>query len=146
VHARAARRPIWSEALTAPLAAVIPADRRPHVLRAIKAIHTTAFALIASAILVFTWDGLTHRRGRRAGVAAAIGIAESIVYASNNGVCPLTPLAEELGAESGSVTDIYLPDWVSERVPLIGGSTLVLGLALHGIAWWRRSRPLVLCR
>jgi hypothetical protein len=140
---RAARRPIWSEALTAPLAAVIPVDLRAAALRVIKAIHTAAFAIIAGAIVVFTWDGLTHRPGRRAGVAAAIGIAESIVFASNNLVCPLTPLAEELGAERGSVTDIYLPDWISERVPLIGGSTLALGLMLHAVAWRRRSRPLV---
>jgi len=142
----ARRRPIWSDAVTAPLAAVIPADRRPLAVRAIKAIHTTAFVVIGGAILLFTWDGLTRRRGRRVRVAAAIGIAESIVFASNNLVCPLTPLAEELGAESGSITDIYLPGWVSERVPLVGGSTLLLGLALHGIALWRRSRPLVLCR
>jgi hypothetical protein len=46
-------------------------------------------------------------------------------------VCPLTPLAEELGASSGSVTDIYLPDWLSRRVPLFGGGTLLVGLALH---------------
>jgi hypothetical protein len=139
----ARRRPLWSDALTASLAAVIPAGRRPVALRTIKAIHTTAFAVIGGAILLFTWDGLTRRRGRRARVAAAIGIAESIVFASNNLVCPLTPLAEQLGAESGSVTDIYLPDWISARVPLIGGSTLALGLVLHGTARWRRSRPLL---
>lgn len=137
------RRPFWSDALTTPLAAITPPDRRPVALLAIKAIHTAAFAVIGGAILLFTWDGLTRRRGRRARVAAAIGIAESIVFASNNLVCPLTPLAEELGAERGSVTDIYLPDWISERVPLVGGSTLALGLVLHGTAWWRRSRPLL---
>jgi hypothetical protein len=137
------RRPIWSDALTEPLAAAIPAGRRPIALGAIKAIHTLAFGVIGGAILVFTWDGLTRRQGRRAGAAAVIGVAESLVYASNNLVCPLTPLAEELGADSGSVTDIYLPEWISDRVPLIGGSTLALGLLLHAVDRWRRARPLV---
>ena len=60
-----------------------------------------------------------------------MAVAESAVFASNNGVCPLTPLAEELGAESGSVTDIFLPDWISERIPLFGSATLVVGLVLN---------------
>jgi hypothetical protein len=64
-------------------------------------------------------------------VAAGIAVAESIVFASNNGVCPLTPLAEQLGADRGSVTDIYLPRWISERIPLVGGATLVVAIALH---------------
>ena len=125
------------------MATVIPARQRPAAVRLIKAIHTAAFAVIGGAILVFAWDGLMRRHGRRAGVAAAIGIAESVVYASNNLVCPLTPLAESLGAEAGSVTDIYLPRWASDRVPLVGGSTLALGLLLHAAAWRQRSRPLV---
>jgi len=125
------------------LAAAIPIERRPVAVRLIKTVHTAAFVGIAAAILVYTADGLMRRRGRRAGVAAAIAVTESIVYASNNRVCPLTPLAEALGADSGSVTDIYLPRWISDRVPLIGGSTLALGLILHARTAWGRSRSLV---
>ena len=121
------RRPVWSDTLTVPLAAVIPAAQRTLALRAIKAFHTAAFVAISGAILVFTWEGMRGRRGRLARAAASIAIAESIVYASNNQVCPLTPLAEQLGATSGSVTDIYLPAWVSERIPVFGGSVLLIG-------------------
>ena len=63
--------------------------------------------------------------------AASIAVAETIVYVSNNQVCPLTPLAEQLGATSGSVTDIYLPAWISERIPLFGGSVLLVGFVAH---------------
>jgi hypothetical protein len=79
------------------------------------------------------------RRGPAAKTAASIAVAETIVYASNNQVCPLTPLAEQLGATSGSVTDIYLPAWASERIPLIGGSVLLIGLVAHAVTWRRRS-------
>jgi hypothetical protein len=40
------------------------------------------------------------------------------------------------------VTDIYLPDWLSRRVPLFGGGTLLVGLLLHGrLLIARRALP-----
>lgn len=128
---RTSRRPVWSGALTTPLARRIPVGARPAALIAIKTFHSLAFFSIGGLILVFTWDGLRRRRDRRTALAGLIAVAESAVYATNNMVCPLTPLAEELGAPSGTVTDIYLPDWLSRRVPLFGGGTLLLGLVLH---------------
>jgi hypothetical protein len=107
-------------------------------LATIKSVHSAAFFSIASCIAVFTWDGMRQRPRRRAAVAAVVALVESAIFASNNQVCPLTPLAEELGAESGSVTDIYLPDWLSRRIPVIGGSVLVTGLVLHVWAWDQR--------
>jgi hypothetical protein len=74
-------------------------------------------------------------------VALSVALAESAIYVSNNQVCPLTPLAEELGAERGSVVDIFLPDWFSRRIPLAGSGALILGLVLHLRTWLRRSRP-----
>ena len=107
-------------------------------MRAIKAAHTAVFFSVASLILLFAWDGLRHRPRRRTAIAAGIALSESVVFASNNLVCPLTPLAEQLGASSGSVTDIYLPDWLSRRIPLVGGSVLALGLVLNLRAVARR--------
>jgi hypothetical protein len=129
---RAPRRPVWSQLLTAPLSRRVPQDQRALVLVLIKAFHSVAFFSIGGLILLFTWDGLRGRRTRRATVAGLVAMGESAIYGSNNMVCPLTPLAEELGASSGSVTDIYLPDWLSRRVPLFGGGTLLVGLVVHG--------------
>ena len=64
-------------------------------------------------------------------VTAGIAIGESLIYGSNNLVCPLTPLAEQLGAERGTISDLYLPTAVSDRIPLLGGSALLVGLAFH---------------
>ena len=140
---RPRRSPTWSGAITAPLGRVTPPSARPAVLAAIKGIHTAIFAAVAVQIVVIVWDGLRQRPGRGTVAALAIALAESAIYASNNQVCPLTPLAEELGAQDGSVTDIFLPNSVSSRIPLIGGSALVLGLALNLRAFIRehsRSR------
>ena len=129
---RAPRRPVWSQMFTVPLARRVAPGHRPMVLALIKGFHSVAFFSIGGLIVLFTWDGLRGRRSRRATLAGLIAIGESAVYGSNNLVCPLTPLAEELGATRGSVTDIYLPDWLSRRVPLVGGGTLLVGLMAHG--------------
>ena len=133
------REPTWSGVLTRPLSGRIPDRWRRATLVGIKTAHTVIFVSIAGLIVLFTWDGVRGRPGRRTGLAAAVALAETAVFASNNQVCPLTPLAEELGAESGSVTDIFLPGWVSRRIPVVSGGTLVVGLVLN-LRAWRRAR------
>jgi hypothetical protein len=138
---RVPRRPVWSGVVTRPLATRIPVRARPAVLLAIKAVHSAVFFSVAGLILLFAWDGVRQRPRRRTAVAAGVALAESAVYVSNNQVCPLSPLAEALGASSGSVTDIFLPDWVSRRIPVVSGSVLVLGLVLN-LRAHARGRPI----
>jgi hypothetical protein len=135
-----ARRPLWSQALTVPAARWMPIGSRRSALTVIKGLHTVIFASVGGAILVFVWEGLRQRPGRRAAIALGVALGETAIYLSNNQVCPLTPLAEELGAERGSVSDIFLPDWAGRRIPLVAGGALVLGLALNGHALLRARR------
>jgi hypothetical protein len=125
------REPAWSQHLTRPIGDLIPREWRPATLWSIKAIHTVLFVSIGAAIVRFVWDGLVGRP--RPGTLAALGVAlgETAVYVSNNQVCPLTPLAEELGADSGSVVDMFLPDSVARRIPLVSGSALLIGIVLN---------------
>ncbi len=138
--APAVRRPFWSETLTVPLAERIPIGWRPAVLHLIKAAHTAIFFSVAGLIVLFAVDGVRQRPGRRSAIAAGIALAESAVYASNNQVCPLTPLAEELGASSGQVADIFLPSWFSRRIPVLGVGLLLVGLAFNSRAWLASGR------
>jgi hypothetical protein len=133
------RQPVWSGAITAPLTKLIPSERRPQALAAIKAIHTAIFFSIASAVVLTLWDGMRGRPGRRTAIAGGVVLAESALFVSNNQVCPLTPVAEELGAERGSVVDIFLPDWAARRIPLVAGTAAILSLVLNLRAW--RGQP-----
>ena len=128
---RARRQPAWSGTFTTPLAARIPPGLRGVTILTVKAVHSLAFFSIAGLIVLFAWDGLRGRPRRRTAVAATVAVAEAVVYASNNQVCPLTPLVEELGAESGTVTDIFLPDWLSRRIPMYSGGLLIVGMVLN---------------
>lgn len=140
------RRPRWSAVFTTPIAGRVPAAFRPQVLAAIRGIHTAIFVSVAAAVAVALFDGLRQRPARRTAVAGLAVIGESLAYVSNNQVCPLTPLAEELGAERGSVVDMYLPDWAARRIPVVAGTAAVLAAVLNARAlgtkaWSRQSAP-----
>jgi hypothetical protein len=132
------RSPAWSQLFTRPAAGRIPPAWRSPTLNLIKAIHTVLFASIGGAIALFVWDGMLGRPRRRTATALGIALAESAVYVSNNQVCPLTPLAEELGADRGSVVDIFLPEAAARRIPLVSTTALLLGIGLNARAMLRR--------
>ena len=133
------QQPAWSGPMTAPLVRLIPADRQEEALTAIKAIHTAIFASIAGAILLALWDGVRGQPRRRTAIAGGMVVVETAIYISNNQVCPLTPLAEDLGAARGSVVDIFLPAWAASRIPIVAGSAALLALILNLRAL--RARP-----
>ena len=57
--------------------------------------------------------------------------SESLVFAANGFRCPLTQVAERVGAERGSVTDIYLPRWFARNLPAIHVPLIFLAAYLH---------------
>ena len=124
------------------MARFIPARLERAALVAIKAVHTVLFFSIASALVLTLWDGARGRPSRRTAVAGGVVVAETAIYLSNNQVCPLTPLAEQFGAERGSVVDMYLPASIARRIPLVAGSAavLALGLNLRAVARGRSAR------
>jgi hypothetical protein len=103
----------------------------PAAVVAVKAIHTAVWVSIESCVAYVLWAGITGRTDKRVGVAAAVVAGESLVFAGNGFRCPLTELATRYGAESGSVTDIYLPRWLAHNLPAIHAPLLVLMVWLH---------------
>jgi hypothetical protein len=102
---------------------------------AVKAFHTLAWLSIESCVLYVLYvlyAGFARRSDRRAAIAAGVVAGESLVYAANGFRCPLTALAEHLGAQRGSVTDIYLPQWLARNLPAIHAPLIVLAAFLHG--------------
>jgi MFS superfamily sulfate permease-like transporter len=106
---------------------------------AIKLLHTAAFAVISTSILYVFARGVCGRPTRWTRPAVAIVLAEMVVFAGNRWRCPLTGLAESLGAESGRVTDIFLPRWFADRIPELYTPPFIVGLL--GLLWhhWRES-------
>jgi hypothetical protein len=104
----------------------------------VKLVHTAAFFAIGACLIDFACSALRGRSDRRAAASGAVVTAEALVYAANGFRCPLTTVAERLGAEHGSVADIYLPPWLEQHLPLITGPVFAGAVLLHARTLLRR--------
>lgn len=106
--------------------------RTTSALVAVKAVHTLAWFSIECCMVYLLYAGFARQSDRRAALAAAVVGGESLIFAANGFRCPLTDVAESLGAENGSVTDIYLPRWFAHDLPAIHAPLILLAVFLHG--------------
>jgi hypothetical protein len=65
-------------------------------------------------------------------IAPGVVTSESLIFAANGFRCPLTQVAQCVGAEHGSVTDIYLPRWFARNLPAIHVPLILLAGYLNG--------------
>ena len=101
------------------------------ILWTIKAVHSLVFVLMLAAIGWLVATGLFGRRDRTVTVAGALVAAETAVFITNRGTCPLTPLAERHGASRGGVSDIFLPDAIARTIPIWASALVVAAVLLH---------------
>ena len=110
----------------------------------VKGVHSLAFFAIAACILQVCWAGITGIPSRWTRVSLWIAVGECAIFAAFRFRCPLRIVAEDLGAESGQVTDIYLPTWLADRITWIFTPLLVIGLA--GLVLRRVGKHPLHCR
>ena len=101
-------------------------------LAVIKGTHTLIWFTVEVAMGWVLLAGLMKRSDRRAAAAGTVVATESLIFLANGARCPLTAIAESLGAEHGSVTDTYLPKWLSRSLPAIHVPLVALAVFLHG--------------
>lgn len=96
----------------------------------IKLVHTVIFWILSGCVLYTLYSGLADRITPWTWLAVAFLAIESIVLVSSGWVCPLTILAERLGASDGSVADLFLPKWLADRIFPICGTAFGVALVL----------------
>ncbi len=101
-------------------------------LRTVKTLHTGIWLVVELAMAYLLYSGVRKRSDRRAAIAGGIVASETLVFLGNGCRCPLTDLAESLGSEHGSVTDLYLPRWLARSLPAIHVPLLALAILFHG--------------
>ena len=82
----------------------------------IKSIHTIIFFFMWVCLLYILYCGITKTFNWALLLAIGAIFIEGFALLLNHGRCPFTTLAEKLGAEKGSVTDIFLPQWMARNV------------------------------
>jgi hypothetical protein len=121
----------------------VPVALRRPLYIGVKAAHSVAFLILQSAILYLVYKAVRGESDRKAAAAGVLVGAECAIYAGNGFRCPLTRLAEDLGAEHGQVTDIFLPKWLADNIANIYGPAYAVALLLHGRNLRRRRPSLV---
>jgi hypothetical protein len=106
----------------------------------VKAVHSLIYFSIEFCMGYLIYTGLKGREDRRTTIAAGVVAGECLIFVGNRCRCPLTGVAEALGAVSGSVTDIYLPGFLAANLVPIHVPLLALALCLHARNFLRRSR------
>ena len=106
------------------------------MLRAIKVVHTLAWALFAGCIVAIP---IVAWRGDFSLAAILIGIVfvEVLVLLDNRLRCPLTDVAARYTDDRRDNFDIYLPLWLARYNKQIFGTLYVLGIIVTAILWQR---------
>jgi len=77
----------------------------------VKLVHTGIFAVLSVCVLYVFISGVFNRvTGWTWGALSAV-VVEGLVLAASGGKCPLTKVAERLGA---AVADMFLPKWLED--------------------------------
>ena len=106
----------------------------------VKTLHTMIWLTIESCMAYVLVSGIRRRSDRRAAAAAGVVAAECVVFIGNGLRCPLTDLAASLGAEHGSVTDLYLPRSIAHSLQAIHIPIVAIAAALHARNLRARTR------
>lgn len=99
----------------------------------IKSAHTLIFFLLSGCIGFVFYGALIDHITTATWVALLLVAAECITVWVNGWQCPLTTYVERLGAERGSVADIFLPKWFADRLFWICGT--IFGITLAIFVW-----------
>jgi hypothetical protein len=96
----------------------------------IKVAHTIIFWILSCSVLYALYSAVFDRIDAWTGVAVSLVLVESVVLIAAGWKCPLTTLAESLGASDGSVVDIFLPKWFADRIFPVCGTTFLIASVL----------------
>jgi hypothetical protein len=99
----------------------------------IKVAHTVVFWVLSACVLYSLFGGAANRITPWTWVAVSLVLLEGVVLVSSGWICPLTILAERLGAARGSVVDIFLPKWFADRIFPVCGTTFLVACILLAI-------------
>lgn len=102
----------------------------PQRLALVRAVHTAIYLVMASAVFVVLYAGVTGARGAWLWIAAALAALESVVFAASGMKCPLTAIAVKYGAGDGPLFDTFLPERFTRHTFTIFAPLMVAGFAL----------------
>ena len=99
----------------------------------VKLVHTLVFVVLSGCVLYILASGAFDRITPWTWIAVVAILLEGVVLVASGGRCPLTTVAERLGASDGSVADIFLPRWFADRIFPICGTLYLIGCVVIAV-------------
>ncbi len=94
----------------------------------IKLIHTAVFIAMNVFLAILIFEVIADRISFLSWLSIAALLIESVVLVANGWRCPISIYAEKIGATDGHESDIFLPLWFTDQIPLVYGSILAITL------------------
>lgn len=108
-------------------------------LKAIKAVHTLAWAVFAGCIFAIPLASWHGAHGSAAWLSGIV-FGEVLILAFNQWSCPLTAVAARYTDDRRPNFDIYLPQWLARYNKQIFGPLYVAGVVFALAHWAYTSR------
>jgi len=86
------------------------------MILAIKIFHTLVFFFLSGCIFYILYCGIANRYTRATKGAILFVILEGVILVLNGWQCPLTTLAQRLGAAQPDVASLFLPRWLADHI------------------------------
>ena len=106
-------------------------------LALVRGVHTAIYLVMATAVFVVLYAGVTGAHGVWLWVAAGLVGVESLVFAAFGLKCPLTAIAVKYGAKTGAgeAFDTFLPERLTRYTFRVFGPLIVVGVGLLAARW-----------
>ncbi len=105
----------------------------PQRLALVRALHTAIYLLMAAAVVVVLYGGVTGRHGPWLWAAAGLIFLESLVFAASGLKCPLTAIAVKYGAARKNPADTFIPERFTRLTLRIFGPLIAIGFGLIAV-------------
>jgi len=110
-----------------------------HKLFIIKFTHSIVFWFQVSCLSYLLYAGITGTFNIFVLIAIASILFNGLLLLLNNGWCPFTTLAEKQGAEKGTVTDMFLPEYIARNVFRVSLPLFIGELVLLAVRFFTRT-------
>lgn len=103
-------------------------------LTLVRALHTLIYVIMASAVFVVLYAGVTDAHGPWLWIALGLVAIESVVFAANGLKCPLTAIVTRYSA-GAEISDTFFPASITRYTFAVFGPLILLGVALLAWRW-----------
>jgi hypothetical protein len=104
----------------------------------IKSAHSIIFWWQVACLVYILYAVITATFNIILLIAIGSILLNGILLLLNHGRCPFTTLAEHQGAKRGSITDLFLPDWIARNIFRVSLPLFILELGLLAIRYFSR--------